>query len=350
MLPFPFSFWGAKGPWINSIQQVSITISSGSTSNTATISAVGSGAFIIFQGWTDNKVSTANMNSCAARVTLTNSTTVTATRNTSLSDAVVINAVVIDATSSLVSAVQFGTIAIANTSTSNTATITSVDTSRSVVFFLGEDAQSTAVANGACGVTLTNATTVTANRIGTASQTTVSFCVVQFAVGVVNRIQQFSSAFTSNSATDTQTITSVNTANSFIAYGGCTTSSSALIGFYWMTLTNSTTVTLTRTSTATTSRTPYYTVVEFNSGIFSQMQRGSITLASVASNTATITSATTTKSVCNWLGFLGPTGAPNYDELWPKITQTNATTLTATKNTAGTTSVTVGYEVWTFNQ
>ncbi len=331
-------------------QQVSITIASGSTSNTATITGVGANAFIIYQGSTCSNTSTARLDSCGGRVTLTNSTTVTANRNSSNSDSLTINAVVIDPTAQLVQSVQFGTINIAASSTSNTATITSVDTTRSAVFYLGQSSTTTAVNNSMTGATLTNATTVTATRGGTAGSPTVSFVVVQFASGVINSLQQFSAAFTSGSTADTQTVTAVTAANTMIAYGGISSASSGIdIAMYWLTLTNTTTVTLTRTATSATSRQPFYTVVEFVSGIFSQTaQRGSIVDASVASNTATITSAATAKTICNYLGQKFANSAA-YNEQWIKLTQTDATTLTATKNTAGTTSATVGYEALTFN-
>lgn len=76
-----------------------------------------------------------------------------------------------------ISLIQRGTIVIADTDSSNTATISSVDTTRSVESFLGCSAEDTNVPSALARITLTNATTVTANRFGTVSATTVGFMV-----------------------------------------------------------------------------------------------------------------------------------------------------------------------------
>jgi len=340
-------FKGNAQSYINSIQQVSITIASGSTSNTATITGVGSNAFIIYQGQTTSQTSTNN--SQTALVQLTNSTTVTATRNASNSDTVTINAVVIDPASSLVSGVRQGTISITSTSMSNTATISSVTTSRSAVFFLGSYSSVSNPTSFQCGVTLTNSTTVTAFRnSGDSGTSVVGYVVVEFSSGVIQSNQQFSSADTAASTTTTQTISSVNTSNSLIAYGGFTGGSGniSLLNTY-LTLSNSTTVTITKYSANATTRTTYYAVLEFVSGVLANAQRGSISVSSATSNTATISSAATNKSFANYVGasFTGTT--PDQSE--SRLTQTNTTTLTANKNTAGTTTSVVGYEVPTFN-
>lgn len=84
--------------------------------------------------------------------------------------------------SSVIASIQYGTVSITGTNTSGTATITSVDTSKAALLFLGfsssrDDGQMPA------RITLTNATTVTATRStpGGTGATTVGFCVVEFA-------------------------------------------------------------------------------------------------------------------------------------------------------------------------
>lgn len=333
-------------------QQVSITLGSTVTSNTATITAVGANAFLVYQGFTcDATADNLQLDEFATGV-LTNSTTVTVTRTTGVGSGV-FNFVVIDPTSSLVTGVQAGTIAI-TAATSNTATITSVDTTLSAVFFLGAKTTGTAFPTTNAGVTLTNATTVTAlvNTSPGALTTTVSYVVVTFATAAIQSIQQFVTTSTAASTTDTATITSVTTGNSFLVFGNFTSSAGGNGGpakfAFWRTLTNGTTVTMTRNNSTTETRTNYGAVVEFKTGVLNNIQRGSIVLSSVASNTATITSVATANSFCSYLGFQSAAAGSAPDTLWHKIALTNATTTTVTRNTAGSTSSTVGYEVVEF--
>ena len=79
-----------------------------------------------------------------------------------------------------VKSVQQGSIALAVVS-SNTATITSVDTTRSICLYLGSSTDATSsAAESDVRVTLTNATTVTANRGSATNNTTVNYTVVEF--------------------------------------------------------------------------------------------------------------------------------------------------------------------------
>jgi Zn-dependent alcohol dehydrogenase len=86
---------------------------------------------------------------------------------------------------SVIKSVQYGTVALADSATSGTATISSVDANKAVVHFLGVSTDSNMVDNQRrwlARVTLTNATTVTASR-GAATTTnamTVSFVVAEY--------------------------------------------------------------------------------------------------------------------------------------------------------------------------
>ena len=84
-----------------------------------------------------------------------------------------------------INSVQYGTVTIASGATSGTATITSVDTSKSVLGFLGftTAVDSSGVQNRVFPrITLTNATTVTATRDTSdpGKSVTVSFVVTEF--------------------------------------------------------------------------------------------------------------------------------------------------------------------------
>lgn len=80
--------------------------------------------------------------------------------------------------------VQKGTITIANANTSNTATISSVNTAKAFVLFGGHTGTDAtySLSQGVPKLDLTNATTVTANRDAQAAtqSLTVSYTVVEF--------------------------------------------------------------------------------------------------------------------------------------------------------------------------
>lgn len=78
-----------------------------------------------------------------------------------------------------IKAIYRGTIAITG-ATSATATITSVDTSKSILTLLGFESSETTVSNTAVRLALTNATTVTASRNGSTGTVTVGYQVVEY--------------------------------------------------------------------------------------------------------------------------------------------------------------------------
>lgn len=82
---------------------------------------------------------------------------------------------------SVIKSIQYGVVVI-STGTSATATITSVNTAKAVVLNLGSFSSGAATSTQVlAGLTLTNGTTVTANRgLSTSENTDVYFCVVEF--------------------------------------------------------------------------------------------------------------------------------------------------------------------------
>lgn len=82
----------------------------------------------------------------------------------------------------LVANVQYGTISIADMVGSGTATITAVDTAKSLLVLLGVSYQTAAgsVLDDAPRITLTNSTTITGTRSGTDGAIVISFCVLTF--------------------------------------------------------------------------------------------------------------------------------------------------------------------------
>lgn len=83
---------------------------------------------------------------------------------------------------SSIKSIQKGTIVIANASASNTATITAVTTGKSFVLHGGAYSSNSAAAinDNMAALDLTNSTTVTATRLGTNYNLTISYTVVEF--------------------------------------------------------------------------------------------------------------------------------------------------------------------------
>lgn len=79
-----------------------------------------------------------------------------------------------------IKSIQRGTISITGGNGSNTATITSVDTTKSLISFLGATAYSGAAADGQGRVELTDATTVTASRTNTNNSAVFGYQVVEY--------------------------------------------------------------------------------------------------------------------------------------------------------------------------
>lgn len=322
--------------YINSIQQVSISLGSTVLTNTATITAVGANAFIIYQGFTTSNSAALLEASWLANGVLTNSTTVTVTRNTGTGTGVY-NFVVIDPGSSLVTGVQAGTVSI-SASTSGTATITSVDTTLSAVFYLGSQTSTASPTEltSLCGVTLTNATTVTAT-CNSAGTNTVGFVVVTFAAGAIKSIQQIANTATASSTSDVVTITSVSMPNTMLAYGGLKTAGTTAVKSHkTQQLTSATQVTFAWNSADATSRTNYCTVIEFDPSVRVYVTRGLVTSASTATGTLALPQVVTGNTILNYLNASTSGVIGNPDQIWERATLTNSSSATTTRNTAGT--------------
>lgn len=344
-------------------QQVAVTIAAGQTSATATLpNAVGANAFIIWQGST--YTGTPNQfPSAMGYLQLTNSTTVTATRQSTTSD-LTLYGVVIDPKAALVTGIRQGTVNLSS-SASATATITSVDTTRSAVFYLGSKSNQTGDTPNQSfdTVTLTNATTVTGQVSTAGTANVVAFVVVEFAAAAIQSRQQVTQTNSSTSSTTDTTISAVTMANTMLVYGGVRGGHNTALrtqGYFSLTSTTNVRFTIYPGVGNSTTRNQNCTAIEFKSGVLSSMQRGTVGLSTgQTTNTATISSADPTKSIANFTGNYpvivdGVVAITNgwFNQQQASLVQTNATTLTATKSTiignAADTGM-VGYEVSVFN-
>ncbi len=343
---------GGSTSYVDSVQQIEITIGGGDTSETATITSVNTSRSVIFWGGTNTDNTGNTQREIQARIALTNATTVTAYRDTSdATYGVTLRATVVEFTSDMVDSVQSGTITISS-GESNTATISSVTTSRSVVLwqgFTGSGATSS-MDNLHPTLALTNSTTVTATRGESTSayQPTIGYTVVQFKSAVIDSIQTVSRELSGLDDTDAHTITSVDTNRSVVIYNGARSTLSTFSAWmYRSALTAATTVTSTRESSSSSSRTVAYTVVEFASGVVNKLRRGSTAVTSTnATADTTITSVDTSKSVLIFGGY--GTDSTGADDAYTTATLLNSTTVRA-ERTSTSSDNEISWEVVEFN-
>lgn len=220
-------------------------------------------------------------------------------------------------TSGLVENVQYGSLVFNGSSQLSTSTtISSVDTSRSVVIFNGfstTNASINGMESDAMRLWLTDATTVTGTRGGGDTHTvTVNFAVIQFASGITDSIQQ---VLITNigTAQSTTTISSVDTSRSIAIWGGGETDDTTYNrALTVLNLASATEITATRTTGANASTTA--TVVEFAAGVTDSVQQVSIILGNtIDQGSATISSVTTADTM---LFYGGSRSAGTATDLW----------------------------------
>lgn len=337
------------------VQQFSITIASGQTTGTATITAVGSGAFILFGGV--NPTVSANAEEDFATVTLTDSTTITATRRLGTAGTVTVTGSVVDGdTTNLVKSVQYGTVTIANASTSGTTSVSAVTNANTAIAYLGQQAGETSsgVNLDFCTVSLSG-TTVTAARgsAGSTLSVIVGFCVIEFQSSCLtaNGVQQVSATSSASVTSFTGSFTAVTLANALTIYGGSNIASVGTgldKGLMYGSLTATTTLTVNLTTAAANAKTYNASIVEFKSGVLnSAVQRATKTLTGAATGTSTITGITLGNSGLSFLGNSTNVTTALSDEASGQVVLTNGTTVTSCKVTA-TGNITNSFEAFEF--
>ena len=288
------------------VQSFSITIASGSTTGTATINAVGSGAFILWDG--ENPSVSNDPAEDFAYLALTNSTTITATRNTGTAGTVKIYGCIVDGdTANLIKSVQYGTVTIAS-ATSGTAAISAVTNANAAVHLLGWSS-SNATLSGINEYPLLSlsGTTVTATRPGSTGTLVVGFVVIEFQGSALNRSVQNVAATISTSVTSyTATISSVNMNNAFTIFAGhsiATATTNVATIKQRGALSAATTVTVSVNTAAAYAKNYNCSVVEFVPGLLnSSVQRGSTSLSSATSTTVNLSTINEAYAAAVWLG------------------------------------------------
>jgi hypothetical protein len=332
------------------VQHFAITIASGNTAGTATINAVGSGAFILYGGCAPSTAN--NPSRSQARLTKTNSTTITATRNSGTSSTLVIKGCIIDGdTTNLIESVQYNTVTLTGVS-SNTASISSVTNANTALHFLGQSSSNSTWDGSACNVRLSlSGTTVTADRTLGLDNIIVSFVAIEFKGSTLNQSVQNISTSSGTPASWTTTINSVDTNNAITLYAGLsidntsTSPAACLVRGY---ITSSTVFTCDNNSADIRIRTYNATVVEFVSGVLnSNVQRGTTTLTGVTSNTTSITSIDETVTGISYLGQSSSSTTAVLNRAETNVELGAMDEVLVTKNTA-TANTTTSWEVFEF--
>jgi hypothetical protein len=121
-----------------------------------------------------------------------------------------------------------------------------------------------------------------------------------------------------------------------VVYRGMVTtiSTDAASGRYRMALTSGTNIDLTRLGVATTSRTIHLSVIQFAAGVVKSLQRINVNMAGVASNTATVTAVTASKTLLNYTGWNTDKTTSQPTAAWLSGVVTNGTTITVVSETA----------------
>ena len=328
---------------IVSCQQFTVALTSG-TSNTATINAVDTTrAVIIPGGMYGNSTVTARIR---AQTVLTNSTTITSTRGVSTTATLVVKGTIIEFSPWVIASIQSGTIT-PSASTTGTATITAVDTARSIVIAGG--AVCGAAGNNINGafaqLTLTNATTVTA-KAGAATSNSFGFTVIEFQPGALARLVAGGLDATNTNTADTVALApGVDAAVAALFFAGTLSSTNSVdVGFTRAALTDGATVTQTRTTGTSAEHGIAAAVAQLSRRVVRRVQRGTVTISAVNTGTATIEAVDINRS---WVAFLGMSCAVGAtpDQCLAGVSLTAADTVTAALGTAGT--VTVSFEVVT---
>lgn len=295
---------------IKSIQQIEITIGTSSNSATGAISPVDvTKSIVIYNGWRSS-AAVQNPSQDYPRITLTNSTTVTAqTATTNATYTRIVCCTVVEFQPNVVKSVQTGSIT--STATSATATISAVNVANSSVLFTGFNYTDTAIVNySRCmsRISLTNSTTVTFNRQITTLSITINYTVIEFVPGIMKSVQQLlvSIGSTSSSASATLPIPVV-VKNCMCVYNGFAMNSgisgNESLTFSETHLVDSVTMTATRVGSATMAPNVGSTVLEFRLGIIKSRNSGQTSITNGNSNTnVTIPAVDVSKSVIVWLG------------------------------------------------
>ena len=183
----------------------------------------------------------------------------------------------------------------------------------------------------------------------------IGFGISPEASSLIQSIQSGDITVSSGSNSSTATINAVNIKCAVCFFNGWRSADTSLASsedYPRISLTNATTVTAqTAASNPTTSRVVRYTVVEFKPFAIKSIQQGIIAISgSNTSATATINAVNTARAFVIHQGQNHSVTQNDYNYNQGKVALTNATTVTASKDSGSNPTLTVGYTVVEFNQ
>lgn len=267
---YSVTVWGTvvefTSDMVDSVQTGTINISSG-TSATATVSSVDTSRSAVFYLGFTSDGATSSADNVTPALTLTNATTVTATRGetTSLFTPTVGYALV-QFKAGVIDSVQQRTVAFSGTNNSETDTISSVNTSRTMLIWQGVYSTISTISAWKYDMTLTNNTTVTFTRENTSStDRSIHYTAIEFASGVVGALRRGSTTLGTSTTTLDTSISSVNTSKAVLNFGGYRTDSTNVdSSFTSAKLQSATSVRAQRSDGVSGSTAVGWEVVEFN--------------------------------------------------------------------------------------
>lgn len=252
-----------------SVQQGEISVTGTNASNTATITSVGTGNSVCINRGS-NTTSDDNQSTVFGEIELTDSTTVTASRpNTTLAHSFTVAYTVIEFQSGIIQSVQnIDDTSSTTAATETTETISAVTMANTAVFWRG--GQNTAAtflgANTIFYCQLTSTTNVSFFKGGTNNAArSLRATVCEFTSGVVKTMNRGTIALNSGSASNTATVSAVNTNKSLLNFQYFSTDGTTVNqddAASVCVLTNSTTITASRSAT-TNNVVVAYELIEF---------------------------------------------------------------------------------------
>lgn len=330
----------ASSSIIQSVQQVSITVASGSLSNTATISAVDTANTILVWGGTSGSDVLSRQESDWCAAVLTNGTTVTVSRLAAGAVTVTVKVTVLEFATNVIDSIQSGVIAVSGGTKTANATITSVVAADSLCHFQGHTFSVTGGGGGSANarIMLVDPTTITATRAATSvSNLNTYYSVARFKPGILHSSTQQIAFEASAVASGATTIVSVDPARSVFFWGNYSTSALLTNARPSIQIQSPTQLSINRNDTVPIL-TVAGTIVEFKSSNINNVQRGVVIFTSAdtaasaqSSATATITSANISKSVVLYGGarIFPNTIATSFGQSYSTITISSPTEIKA---------------------
>lgn len=165
------------------------------------------------------------------------------------------------------------------------------------------------------------------------------------AVAFINSIQPFTIAIGSAATSNTATVNSVSTTLSSLHIAGWSSDNGAASGqsdVGYLLQTNATTITGTRNTTAGNLTINGY-IIEWSSDFMKSVQMGTISITTTGtSNTASVSSVTTSNSAVQWNGVSGSISGGSASVL-TVVNLTSATVVTANRNTGSSATIITSY-------